>query len=502
MAKTASKEDIYAVIDLGSNSFHMLIAKHMAGGIHTIGRVKRKVRLASGLNDQNELSLEAMQRGWECLALFAERLQDIPKQNVSIVATATLRLATNAHTFIEKAEQILNHQVNVISGEVEAKTIYKGVAHTSACQGKQLVIDIGGASTEVVIGKGFDALLYKSLNMGCVTYLDRYFSDGLLSLENFDAAEQAAKQIIQPIQAKYIKLGWELAIGASGTVQAIQEIFAAMGENEQLTLSKLEEVKLKAIECETVAALTLPGLIEERRLVFVSGLAILIALFKSLGIQSMGLAGGALREGVLYSMIPDFQAVDICQRTLDGFTQRYHVDTEQALRVYEVVSDIIAQVSSSWSLDEQASLHLAKAIASLHEIGLLIDYKQYHRHSGYILANTSMPGYSKAQKDIIVAIVKNHRADLVAKDFDRLGCHFEYAKLLCVVVRLGVLLSMRRKDDVLPKVTVQANNEEKKSLTMQMPDPWLSLHPLMLAELVQEAAYLSKFGWELKIERV
>lgn len=275
-----------------------------------------------------------------------------------------------------------------------------------------------------------------------------------------------------------------------------------MGENEQLTLSKLEEVKLKAIECETVAALTLPGLIEERRLVFVSGLAILIALFKSLDIQSMGLAGGALREGVLYSMLPDFQAVDICQRTLDGFTQRYHVDIEQALRVYEVVSDIIAQVSSSWGLDEQASLHLAKAIASLHEIGLLIDYKQYHRHSGYILANTSMPGYSKAQKDIIVAIVKNHRADLVAKDFDRLGCHFEYAKLLCVVVRLGVLLSMRRKDDVLPKITVQANNEEKKSLTMQMPDPWLSLHPLMLAELVQEAAYLSKFGWELKIERV
>lgn len=356
-----------------------------------------------------------MQRGWECLALFAERLQDIPKQNVSIVATATLRLAINAHTFIEKAEQILNHQVNVISGEVEAKTIYKGVAHTSACQGKQLVIDIGGASTEVVIGKGFDALLYKSLNMGCVTYLDRYFSDGLLSLKNFDAAELAAKQVIQPIQAKYKKLGWELAIGASGTVQAIQEIFAAMGENEQLTLSKLEEVKLKAIECETVAALTLPGLIEERRLVFVSGLAILIALFKSLDIQSMGLAGGALREGVLYSMIPDFQAVDICQRTLDGFTQRYHVDTEQALRVYEVVSDIIAQVSSSWGLDEQASLHLAKAIASLHEVGLLIDYKQYHRHSGYILANTSMLDIAKRKKILSLLSLKIIELTLLPK---------------------------------------------------------------------------------------
>ncbi|MEJ6476836.1 guanosine-5'-triphosphate,3'-diphosphate diphosphatase [Pseudoalteromonas piscicida] len=502
MAKTASKEDIYAVIDLGSNSFHMLIAKHMTGGIQTIGRVKRKVRLASGLDDQNELSLEAMQRGWECLALFAERLQDIPKRNVSIVATATLRLAINADRFIAKAEQILGHKVNVISGEVEAKTIYKGVAHTSSCQGKQLVIDIGGASTEVVIGKGFDALLYESLNMGCVTYLDRYFSDGLLSKANFDAAENAAAKVIKPIQGDYKKLGWELAIGASGTVQAIQEIFAAMGESEQLTLSKLEEVKYKAIACNTIAALDLPGLIEERRLVFVSGLAILIALCKSLEIQAMGLAGGALREGVLYSMIPDFQAVDICQRTLDGFTQRYHVDNEQALRVYEVVSDIVAQVSHAWELDEQNCLHLAKAIASLHEIGLLIDYKQYHRHSGYILANTAMPGYSKAQKDIIVAVVKNHRADLLAKDFEKLGCHLDYAKLLCVVVRLGVLLSMRRKDDVLPKVGVTTSKIEKKSLTMQLPESWLSLHPLMLAELTQEAAYLSKFGWELKIERI
>ena len=230
MVKTAVKEDIFAVIDLGSNSFHMLIAKHMAGGIHTIGRVKRKVRLAAGLNDQNELSTQAMQRGWECLALFAERLQDIPHANVSIVATATLRLASNAKVFISEAEKILNHKINVISGELEAKTIYKGVAHTSACQGKQLVIDIGGASTEVVIGKGFDALLYKSLNMGCVTYLDRYFQDGKLSDANFSAAIAAAKAVVQPIQDAYQQLGWEIAIGASGTVQAIQEIFAAMGK--------------------------------------------------------------------------------------------------------------------------------------------------------------------------------------------------------------------------------------------------------------------------------
>ena len=502
MVKTAVKEDIFAVIDLGSNSFHMLIAKHMAGGIHTIGRVKRKVRLAAGLNDQNELSTQAMQRGWECLALFAERLQDIPHANVSIVATATLRLASNAKVFISEAEKILNHKINVISGELEAKTIYKGVAHTSACQGKQLVIDIGGASTEVVIGKGFDALLYKSLNMGCVTYLDRYFQDGKLSDANFNAAIAAAKTVVQPIQDAYQQLGWEIAIGASGTVQAIQEIFAAMGESEQLTLAKLNEIKTQAIACESITALSLPGLIEERRLVFVSGLAILIALFESLHITAMGLAGGALREGVLYSMIPDFQAVDICQRTLDGFIQRYHVDQEQALRVYEVVSAMLSQVATNWSLDISSCSHLVKAIAYLHEIGLLIDYKQYHRHSGYILANTAMPGYSRAEKDTVVAIVKNHRADLLSKDFEKLGCEVETAKLLCVLVRLGVLLSMRRKDDVLPKVELITSANTQRSLTIQMPTAWLAAHPLMLAELTQEAEYLAKFGWELKIEHI
>ena len=172
MGQLQPQKNVYAVIDLGSNSFHMLIAKSIAGGLQTIGRVKRKVRLAAGLDENNVLSTEAMQRGWECLALFAERLQDIPQKNITIVATATLRLASNADVFKHKAEQILGHKINVISGELEAKTIYKGVAHTSACSGKQLVIDIGGASTEVVIGQGFDALHYKSLHMGCVTFLE------------------------------------------------------------------------------------------------------------------------------------------------------------------------------------------------------------------------------------------------------------------------------------------------------------------------------------------
>ncbi|RJE77421.1 guanosine-5'-triphosphate,3'-diphosphate pyrophosphatase [Pseudoalteromonas sp. MSK9-3] len=499
MGQDFPQSNVFAVIDLGSNSFHMLIAKHMAGGIHTIGRVKRKVRLAAGLNEKNVLSVEAMERGWECLALFAERLQDIPAQNISIVATATLRLATNSDHFKSEAERILGHKINVISGELEAKTIYKGVAHTSACQGRQLVIDIGGASTEVVIGQGFSAELYKSLDMGCVTFLEKYFCDGTLSKNNFDKAIAAAATVIAPIQSQYIDMGWELAIGASGTIQAIQEILAASGESEVLTLERLLAIQKQTMQYASIAQLQLPGLSEERRLVFVSGLAILIALFRSLEIQQMGLAGGALREGVLYSMISDFQNTDIRNRTLDGFTERYHVDKRQAQRVAELSVKLAKQLAQSWQLDMAYITPILTAVAHLHEIGLVVDYKQYHQHSAYILNNTGMPGFSKTEKQLIVALTLGHRADLSSKLFTGLGSQTLLATRLIRLTRLAVILSMRRKDDVLADFVVTMDKADH--LHFSFAGQWLSEHPLMLSELEQEATYQHRMSWQLTIER-
>lgn len=492
MAKNIDNNNVFAVIDLGSNSFHMLIAKHIAGGVHTIGRVKRKVRLAAGLDENNMLSSDAMQRGWECLALFAERLQDIPKQNISIVATATLRLATNAQEFKAQAEKILNHKINIISGELEARTIYKGVAHTSACQGKQLVIDIGGASTEVVIGKGFEALLYKSLNMGCVTYLERYFQNGSLSEKNFERAIAAAYHVIAPIKPQYVDTGWEIAIGASGTVQAIQEILAATGQTDLLSLEKLQHIKAEAIKHKNVSTLSLPGLSEERRLVFASGLAILIALFEALNIQQMGLAGGALREGVLYSMISDLHHSNIRERTLESFALRFHTDKEQAKRVSDVALSIAEQLCDAWQLDLHQANVLLCATAHLHEIGLLIDYKQYHQHSAYILSNTDMPGYSTTEKQLIVSLLKGHRADLNDALFSHLGVNKVLTEKLVRIIRLAVILSMRRKDDVLPSFEVKA---DKNRLNISFSENWLAQHPLMKSELEQESVYQSKLNW-------
>jgi exopolyphosphatase/guanosine-5'-triphosphate,3'-diphosphate pyrophosphatase len=491
------QKNVYAVIDLGSNSFHMLIAKSIAGGLQTIGRVKRKVRLAAGLDENNLLSAEAMQRGWECLALFAERLQDIPKANITIVATATLRLATNADVFKQKAEQILAHKINVISGELEARTIYKGVAHTSSCSGRQLVIDIGGASTEVVIGKGFDALHYKSLNMGCVTYLERYFKDCKLSDENFNAAIKAAKEIIDDIAPSYKAAGWEIASGASGTVQAIQEIMVAQSLDETLSLDKLLEIKKQSTAFDTIAELDLPGLSEERRLVFVSGLAILIALFESLEIEKMGLAGGALREGVLYSMIPEFHNHDIRKRTIDAFMSRYHVDQKQSNRVAELSNHLAQQVSKQWPVLEQRGCALLKAIAQLHEIGLLIEYKQYQKHTAYILENTDMPGFSQSEHKIIVAVTNAHRSDIHTEAFESLGCHQDLAKYITRLIRIAVILSMRRQDDVLPKLTLTADNDV---LVLSFEEGWLKAHPLMASELQLESKQQAKAGWKFIVQ--
>ncbi|MFL7049300.1 guanosine-5'-triphosphate,3'-diphosphate pyrophosphatase, partial [Vibrio cyclitrophicus] len=245
MSQTVSSP-LYAAIDLGSNSFHMLVVRHIDGSVQTMAKIKRKVRLAAGLDENNALSKEAMQRGWDCLSLFAERLQDIPKENIRIVGTATLRTATNVGIFLEKANQILGYDINVISGEEEAATIYKGVAHTSGGSGRRLVVDIGGASTEMIIGEGFSAKALTSLKMGCVTWLERHFKDRQLTATNFDNAIEAAKSTLAPILDSYTDIGWDVCVGASGTVQALQEIMLAQGMDEVITHAKLKRLQKQA----------------------------------------------------------------------------------------------------------------------------------------------------------------------------------------------------------------------------------------------------------------
>lgn len=342
---------LYAAIDLGSNSFHMLVVREAAGSIQTLTRIKRKVRLAAGLNNDNHLSAEAMERGWQCLRLFAERLQDIPQPQIRVVATATLRLAVNAGEFIAKAQTILGCPVQVISGEEEARLIYQGVAHTTGGADQRLVVDIGGASTELVTGTGAQTTSLFSLSMGCVTWLERYFSDRNLAQENFDDAEKAARDVLRPVADELRFHGWKVCVGASGTVQALQEIMMAQGMDERITLAKLQQLKQRAIQCGRLEELEIEGLTLERALVFPSGLAILIAIFTELNIQSMTLAGGALREGLVYGMLHLAVDQDIRSRTLRNIQRRFIVDTDQANRVAKLADNFLKQVENAWHIE-------------------------------------------------------------------------------------------------------------------------------------------------------
>ena len=298
-------KDNYTIIDLGSNSFHMLTVCSVDNGFSVVDKSKQKVRLAAGLNDQQELNQETMEIGWDCLKNFKTQLVKLSPCTIIITATAALRLAKNSQEFIDKAEAILQHPIKLISGIEEAKTIYQGVVFTEQTKQQLLVLDIGGASTEVIIGKGKHVRLTESLEMGCVTWLNHYFSDQALNEYNFERAINAAKEIIKPHKATYQKLGWELVMGASGTIQAMHEINNYQQATETLTLELLYTIKQQCIHCGSINTLTIEGLKNSRKPVFASGLAILIALFESFEINHLKLSKGALREGLISQLFAE-----------------------------------------------------------------------------------------------------------------------------------------------------------------------------------------------------
>ncbi|MEZ8012376.1 MULTISPECIES: guanosine-5'-triphosphate,3'-diphosphate diphosphatase [Vibrio] len=495
MSQTVSPP-LYAAIDLGSNSFHMLVVRHIDGSVQTMAKIKRKVRLAAGLDENNALSTEAMQRGWDCLSLFAERLRDIPKENIRIVGTATLRTAINVDIFLEKANQILGYDINVISGEEEAATIYKGVAHTSGGSGRRLVVDIGGASTEMIIGEGFSAKALTSLKMGCVTWLERHFKDRQLTATNFNNAIEAAKSTLAPILDSYTDIGWDVCVGASGTVQALQEIMLAQGMDEVITHAKLKRLQKQAMITERLEELEIEGLTLERALVFPSGLSILIAIFELLEIDSMTLAGGALREGLAYEMVDEFRQEDIRARTIKSVQSRYQMDVSYSEQVAVVAQTLLEQAGAeTWVSEPQAGVLLQTA-AKLHEIGLTIDFKKGGEHSAYLLQNLDLPGFTRAQKHCLGELTRRYREQLTSLP-EQHAISGTSSKRILRILRLAILLTHRRNPALEPefKLTTDDNN-----LTLTLSKQWLQDNPLTAAELEIESNRQTDIGWPLNIE--
>lgn len=493
-----------AALDIGSNSFHLVVARIVAGSVQILHRVKQKVRLADGLDQDNMLSQEAIQRGLIALQACKESMQGFEPDTVRIVATHTLRRAINSMEFIDAARKVFPYPIEVIAGVEEARLIYQGVAHTSSSAGKRLVIDIGGGSTEFIIGKGFEPLVLRSIQMGCVNYTNHFFSSGELSPEIFKKAITAAQQEMEIIMDRYLGMGWKSCFGSSGTIRTIAEVQAEILSDEgeesvpKITLDGLQKLIKHCCSYKKTKKLNFSNLNEDRKSIFPAGLAVLTAIFKSLQIEEMEYSPAALREGVLYEMEERLKHHDIRQRTAQSMATRYDVDTEQAQRVLATTRDLYLQCKQGWQIKDKELKSLLSWAALLHEVGLQINSRGVQRHSAYILRNAELPGFNQEQQALLATLVGCHRKKIKLEDIPQFQ-QFNYDETvkLITLLRLGVLLNLHRQDNLLPEIRCEAQNTY---ITLDFNGDWLSSADLMKADLETEAQRLRIIGIELNIK--
>ena len=493
-AARASLPATLAAVDLGSNSFHAVVARVEAGALHVIDRLREPVRLAAGLDQNRMIDEAAIARGLDCLARFGQRLRDMPRGSVRVVGTNTLRSARNGEHFRLAAEQALGHPVEVIAGREEARLIYLGVAHALAGdRRRRLVVDIGGGSTECIVGEGFEAEHRESLYMGCVSMSNRFFGDGRIDKARMKAAELAALVEIEPVAAQFRAAHWEAAVGCSGTVRAIEGVVKAQGwSSEGISRTSLRKLRRALIAAGSVDAIALKELRDDRRPVFVGGVAVLTGLFEALDIEHMTISDMALREGLMYDLIGRFRHEDVRGTTVRALAERYGADARQARRVGDTALACLAQVAAGWSLAGDNETDILRWAADLHEIGLAVSHNQYHKHGAYLLQNADMAGFSRQEQQRLAALVRGHRRKFPVQVFDTLpGPDARQARHLCVLLRLGVLLHRSRERKALPPLTLEADGA---ALRLVFPPGWLDRHPLTHADLAQEQGWLAPAG--------
>ncbi len=498
-APAAAPPDVMAAVDLGSNSFHMVVARAQDGPPIIVDRLREMVRLAAGLTASGDLDDESQDRALACLRRFGQRLRDMHADQVRVVGTNTLRRARNAEPFLAAAEEALGHPVEVISGMEEARLIYLGVSHhVDRREGRDLVIDIGGGSTELIVGEGYEPRQLESLSIGCVELSQLNFGNGKLSEKRFERARLAVRLELRPIVAKFRRLGWARAIGSSGTVRAVGEIAHELGLVERgVSAAAAEEIIRRIVAARRVEALELPGLSPDRAPVLPGGIAILAEVMQTLGVEQIEISDGALREGLLYDMLGRLHDEDARERTIRSLERRYQIDVEQAGRVEATAAALLAKVARSWQLDDERYAQLLRWAARLHEIGLDIAHSKYHVHGAYLLANADLPGFVRLEQKLLATLVGFHRRKLDALALDQLPAPWRSPTFkLIVLLRLAALLNRTRSPIDLPPLELFPRNG---SLELTFPAEWLERNPLTAADLEQEQAYLRARGFELRV---
>lgn len=475
-------QDLIAAIDLGSNSFRLQVGRIVNDQIYPLDGLKEAVRLAAGLSPEKWLDMEAQQRGVAALRRFNERLNGFPRDSVRVVATNTLRVAKNAQEFLIRAEAALGFPIEVIAGREEARLIYVGVAHTLPDPHKQqLVVDIGGGSTEFIIGKSFEPLLLESLYMGCVGYSLKYFPEGLIDKRGLKEAELAARRELQAIAHVYRETGWEEAVGSSGSAKALVEILEQNGlSSGGITRDGLEKLKTLFLRAGHVEALDLPGLRGDRIPVILGGFSIMSAVFKEFGLERMVFSEGALRQGVLYDLLGRYHHHDLRDATVAAFVARYRVDQRQAQQVAATATYLLSQVDPTAAAPESLDHRFLHWAAMMHEIGISVAHSSYHKHSAYILANADMPGFSRMDQGRLSRIVLAHRGKLervaaidpTSPDWTLIAC-----------LRLAVVIHRARDTRGVPPITM---TREGRGFSVNTPVGWLQKLPLTAAALDEE----------------
>ncbi len=493
-----SVPDILAAVDLGSNSFHMIVGRYVHGQITIVDRLRETVRLAAGLDEQDRLGREATSRALACLERFGQRLHDVKADRVRVVGTNTLRKAKRKGAFLDRAREALGHPIEIIAGVEEARLIYLGVAHTTPSEGgHRLVMDVGGGSTELIIGEGFATRRLESLYMGCVSMSTAYFADGEITEKRFKRARTAAELELEPVMARFRRSEWDAAFGASGTMRSVSDLLIARGEpSGNITREGVAWLVEECLRAGNVARLKLPGLATDRAEILPGGLAIIAAAFDMLGIETMRVADGALREGLLYDLVGRLTDEDARARSVRSMEGRFHVDAAQADRVEATALTFLRQVREAWGLGEPLAELALRWSARLHEVGLDIAHSHYHRHGAYLLQHADMPGFPREEQRLLAVLVGGHRRKLSREALDDLvpPWHLK-AEYLVVLLRLAVLLHRGRGPRALPEIDLQARG---RSLELNFPKGWLAEHPLTAADLEQEADYLRAAAFKLR----
>ena len=501
MADTRTKlqdGELLAAVDIGSNSFHMVVARYVLGQLRVVDRLRDSVRMAEGLDAKGGLRPDVLARALDALARLGQRIRTIPPHRVRAIATNTVRQLHKPQTFLVPGETALGHAIEVVSGREEARLIYLGVAHGYPPSGRnRLVIDIGGGSTEFIIGKRYEPLERESLQLGCIATTRRFFADGKLSKRRWREALTEISAEFQQFASVYRDRGWKEVYGASGTIKAVGDIASKMKLSRgQISDIAVEQIRDQLLAFDQIDDIRLPGLADDRRSIIVGGLLVLQAAFNELGLKRMHISKTAMREGILYDLIGRAGDHDPRETSISAMMQRYDVDGEQAQRVEASALDLFDQVAAGWDLGDDDRRMLAWA-SRIHEIGLAIAHSQHHVHGAYLIEHSDIAGFSRQEQKMLSVLIRCQRRNISRSAVDSLPDRLSVPGLrLIVLLRLAVLLHRGHEREALPRLKLKVDG---RSLDLRAPRDWLDRHPLTGNDLDAEAQYLGESGFSLNV---